>query len=273
MVWFNAASSLRGIAVANEKRIPRKSKAFLGACKPTIEPLEARQLLSASAKTLIGPTLVTGAVATYETLTNGTVFDKNTQKVVGPATFDGQHVVEIESTGSQPGTGAIITTYSYSSLTSAGLLVYGTTGSTQIDGTESTVTTTYSPAEVELPGRMVAGTSYTETTTSTLQVSTPDAVSTVVTLQSTVLTLESKRQSVTVPAGKYKAYVVDESITTSSTTTTTITGGSPITTTTGPTTTAAKEYYAPNAGLVEFAVGSVDKTVLVSFMSKGKTKK
>jgi hypothetical protein len=99
----------------------------------------------------------------------------------------------------------------------------------------------------------------------------PDSVSTVVTQQSTVITLESARHSVKVPAGRYKAYVVDESITTSSTTTiTTPGGGPPIILTSGPITNTATEYYAPKVGLVEFTVGASNKVELVSFTPKGK---
>ena len=64
-------------------------------------------------------------------------------------------------------------------------------------------------------------------------------------------------QSVAVPAGTFKSYVIDESIATSATTTVSVTiGGKTITKTTKSSNTeSGKEYWAPNVGLVESAIG------------------
>ena len=273
MFWFNAASLRCGTRVASEKRFRRTSEAFLHAPTPAIDTLEDRRLLSGSigASNLSGPALVAGAVGNYEDLMNGTVYEKDTQRVIGPTTYAGQNVVETEATGLQPDSSTIITSYSFDSLTSAGLLVYGSMGSkyTPLEETSYTTATTYSPPEVILPGRMVAGKLYTETTHSVEEVTGSIAVSMIVTQQTTVLTLESAKHSVTVPAGKFKAYVVDESDTTTTTTTTTVKGYAPITNTSGPITTTEKKYYAPNAGLVEVAGEDGGLTELVSFYPKG----
>jgi len=63
---------------------------------------------------------------------------------------------------------------------------------------------------------MVAGTPYTQSTTSTT-ISTGLSSSTLVTQQTAILTLESAQQSVTVPGGTYLCYVIDEMTTTTST--------------------------------------------------------
>jgi hypothetical protein len=263
MLWFNAASSRRGAGVAGKERFRRRTRrAFLGTGATAVETLEDRQLLSVSASTLAGRAAVAGTVSTYETLSGKTVILKETQKVVGPAKFDGQNVVDTEEMGGPPGGGTTATTHSFATINGAGWLVYGTTGTTQTGGTQSSDMTTYSPPEVVLPGTMVVGTPYTERTTGTEQVTTPNAITSIVTQSSTVLTLEPGKHSVKVPAGRYMAYVVDETITTSTSTTITV-SGTPITTTSGPTTNTATDYYAPKVGLVEDAIGAQDKFELV----------
>jgi hypothetical protein len=108
----------------------------------------------------------------------------------------------------------------------------------------------------------VVGTPYTERTTATEQVTTPNEITSIVTQSSAVLTLEAGKHSVKMPAGRFMEYVVDETITTSTSTTITV-AGTPITTTSGPTTNTATEYYAPKVGLVEYAIGTLDKMELV----------
>lgn len=216
-------------------------------------------MLSVSASTLAGPATTTGVIWNYETLGNGTVIETNTQRVIGPTMSDGQGVVEVDSTGSQSAAGVITTTKSFNALTGAGLVSYGRTAIEYDNGMDTYEATTYSPTEVILPATLVAGTPYTEATTATEQL-TGVSTGTVATDQSTVLTLEPAMQSVTVPAGTFKAYVIDESITTSSTTT--IPDLAPIAT--GPITNTGTAYYAPNVGLVELAIGS-GQTELTSF--------
>jgi hypothetical protein len=264
MLWLIAASSRRGLGFARQERLRRTSRrAFLGSGAIAVETLEGRQLMSVSANTLAGRAATAGTVYTYETLSGKTVILKSTQKVLGPASFDGQNVVETLITGAPPGGSATTISHSYSTLNGAGWLVYGTTGTTQNGGTQSSNITTYSPPEVLLPGTMAVGTPYTEQTTSSEQVTTPIAVTSIVTRSTTVLTLQAGKQSVKVPAGRYKAYVVDETITNTITTTITV-AGNPITTTSGPTTNTATEYYAPSVGLVEIAFSALDKFELMS---------
>ncbi len=264
MLWFNAASSRRGAGVAGQERFRRRARrAFFGASATAVETLEDRQLLSVSASTLAGPSAAAGSVSTYETLSGNTVILSEIQKVLGPATFDGQRVVDTEDMGGPPGGGTTATTHSFATINRAGWLVYGTTGTTQTGGTQSSDMTTFSPPEVVLPGTMEVGTPYTERTTGTEQVTTPNEITSIVTQSSTVLTLEAGKHSVKVPAGRYMAYVVDERITTTTSTTINV-SGTPITTTSGPTTNTAKEYYDPKVGLVEYAIGALDKVELVS---------
>jgi hypothetical protein len=263
MLWFNAASSRRGAGVAGKERFQRRTRrAFLGADATAVETLEDRQLLSVSASTLAGRAAVAGTVSTYETLSGKTIILKETQTVLGPATFDGQHVVDTEEIGGPPGGSTTATTHSFATINGAGWLVYGTTGTTQTGGNQSSDMTTNSPPEVVLPGTMVVGTPYTEHTTATEQVTSPNEITSIVTQSSTVLTLEAGKHSVKVPAGRFLAYVVDETITTSTSTTINV-SGTPITATSGPTTNTAKEYYAPKVGLVEYAIGALDNVELV----------
>jgi hypothetical protein len=264
MLWFNAACSRRGAGIAAKERFRRRTRrAFLGAGATAIETLEDRQLLSVSASTLAGRAAVAGTVSTYETFSGKTVILKETQTVLGPTTFAGQNVVDTEEIGGPPGGSTTATTHSFATINGAGWLVYGTAGTTQTGGTQSSDMTTYSPPEVVLPGTMVVGTTYSERTTATEQVTSPNGTTTIVTQSSTVLTLEAGKHSVKVAAGRYMAYVVDETITTSTSTTINV-SGSPITTTSGPTTNTATAYYAPKIGLVEYALGALDKVELVS---------
>jgi hypothetical protein len=263
MLWFTAPSSRRGAGVAAKERFRRRTRrAFLGAGATAVETLEDRQLLSVSASTLAGRAAAVGTVSTYETFSGKTVILKETQTVLGPATFDGRKVVDTEEIGGPPDGSTTVTEHSFATIDGAGWLVYGTTGTTQTDGTQSSNTTTFSPPEVVLPGSMVVGTPYTERTTSTEQVTSPNADTSIVTQSSTVLTLEAGKHSVKVPAGRYMAYVVDETITTTTSTTINV-SGTPFTTTSGPTTNTAKEYYAPKVGLVEYAIGALDTMELV----------
>jgi hypothetical protein len=264
MLWFNLASSRRGAGVAREERFPRRTRrAFLGADATAVETLEGRQLLSVSASTLAGRAAMVGTVSTYETLSGNTVILEDTQTVLGPATFDGQNVVDTEDVGGPPDGSTNVTTHSFATINGAGWLVYGTTGMTETGGTQSSDRTTFSPPEVVLPGTMAVGTPYMEHTTATEQVTTANAVTTIVTQSSTVLTLEPGKHSVKVPAGRFMAYAVDETITTSTSTTVTAAGNA-ITTTSGPVTNIATEYYAPKVGLVEYAVGASGDVELVS---------
>jgi hypothetical protein len=264
MSWFNAAFSRPGAGIAGKGRPRRRTRrAFLAACATAVETLEGRQLLSVSARTLAGQAFVAGTVSTYETLSGNTIILKETRHVLGPATFEGRKVVDTEAIGGTPDGSTTVTTHSFATLDGAGWLVYGTTGTTQTGALQSSDLTTYSPPEVVLPATMVVGTPYTERTTATEQVTTPNATTSIVTQSTTVLTLEAGKHSVKVRAGRYRAYVVDETITTSTSTTITVSGNS-ITTTSGPTTTTAKEYYAPKVGLVEYTVGASGKFELVS---------
>ena len=268
MLWFRASSSRRDTTRGRKNRLKRSSKAFPGASGLVfVEILEARQLLSVSVSALVGPMTAMGSVANYETLANGILFMKGTQKVIGPATFNGVRLTETQSTTLQVASGVTSTASTFGELTTAGLLLFGSMGTTQILGIEGDETTTYSPRDVELPGKMVPGKHYTEVTTSNEQVKTPGASESgiAITDQSTVLTLEPGKHSVTVPAGKYKSYVINESITTSSAKTTFVNGVPISETDTDPITFTATAYYAPHLGLVEYAVGSVDKTELLSF--------
>src|ERR1700723_804316 len=103
MFRFSAASSRRGIVARNEKRIRRTREMLHCACKPAIETLEPRRLLSVSVSTSTfeGPLTAPGVVWDYQTLGNGAVIETNTQRVIGPATFNDQNEVRIDSTGVQ----------------------------------------------------------------------------------------------------------------------------------------------------------------------------
>jgi len=235
-------------------------------CMPGIEHLEERRLLSVSASTLAGPVTTVGDSWSTELLSGATVLETNTQTVVGRVTnpFGGPNAVETDETGMGPGAHTTTTSKLYGDLTSAGLVAYGSTAVTTMGSTVEDLTTTYSPTEVLLPPSMVAGTSYTENTTQTTNI-TGASPGMTVTQITTVLNLEPAQQSVTVPAGTYSScYVVDETLTTTQTTTV---GGSPPTTT-GPITNMGQEFFAPNVGLVKFAVG-MGATVLTNFTTGG----
>jgi hypothetical protein len=249
MFGLNHARAHR--AIPAHRRIVSKKRT------PIIECLESRQMFSVSAATLAGPNGVSGVVWSYETLENGAVDQFSTQRVIGPATFATHKTVEIGITNRTPLDVVIGTTKSFDALTSAGLINYGSAG-TQFIGTTSTQTqSSYSPPEVIFPATMTAGKTYTLSNTLNSLTTGQTGSSKSVIMLTRTLKLESAMKSVTVPAGKFKSYVIDVSIMTSATTTVTviIAGHTIIKTTKSSNTVSGKEYCAPNVGFVESAIG------------------
>ena len=235
---------------------PRVRQGTRTALTSAVESLEGRRMLSVSATTLAGPTTTAGVTWDYELLggtTGTTILETNTQRVIS--------ATELDSTGSMPGGKEISTSKNYDSLGSSGLIGKSSTGANYGVGGTVNLSTTYLPPEVILPGTMTAGTTYKESTTSTTTESGAVSAS-IVTSIMTTLNLEKAMQSITVPAGKYNSYVIDETIKTTSVTT--ITGQKPVTS--GPITNSGKAYYAPGVGLVELAIGA-GKTELTAYVN------
>jgi hypothetical protein len=176
--------------VRPETRHPRRAAA---------EWLEPRQLLSISPSSLIGPYNVAGTTWAYTGTSAQGDTGSYTQTVIGPATFNGTAVNEID-------TNYTATAYDqlYYGFDSAGdYVLYGSDDHTASDVTHIV----YSPYETIFPATMDAGVAYTDNYTEYDTDASTGVVTT--TPQSETSTLASETTtSVTVPADTYDAYTV-----------------------------------------------------------------
>ncbi len=189
-------------------------------------------------------------------------------RVIGPATFT-HKTVEIGITSSTLLGVVLGTTKNFDALTSTGLINYGGVGTQFIGTTSAQTSQSYSPPEVILPATMTSGKTYTLSNTLTSDTKGQSGSTKSVIMLTRTLKLESAMKSVAVPAGTFKSYVIDVSIMSSATTTVTVTiGKTTITKTTKSSNTeSGKEYWAPNVGLVESAIGG-SATELTAFIGK-----
>ena len=220
-----------------------------------IESLEKRQLMSITASSLLGDSIETGTVETYQAISSGTVVGTSTRTVIGDTTFNGNAATESDTvTHSSNASANTLTDKDYGTLTSDGYVDYGDVSSTtnSSGGIINTDSDTYSPAQLVFPATIEAGTPYTssvnETDVSTevdVPGSTPDT-NTDTDSETIELTSETP-VSVTVPAGTYNAYLFN--VTDTTTDTTDGDSGTPSSDTT-------QEWIAPGVGLVKTVSGT-----------------
>ncbi len=192
-----------------------------------VEALESRQLLSATVNaTELNPALAPGVTWAYQ-LTGG-ITGTQTQTVAGPGTFNGTSATEVDVTNNLTAPSAISTTVkNYLAFTSQGLIEYGTI--TLAPGV--TTATAISPPLIEFPSTLTAGVPVTNTYAYGSASSTSGTSQT--SRETVTLTLASATaQTITVPAGTFIAYEVDDS--------TTGTGNGTV-----------QSWFAPNVGIVK----------------------
>jgi hypothetical protein len=164
-----------------------------------IEVLEPRRLLSTTVSaTDLNPPLTAGVSWTYQF--TGGITGTQTQTVIGPATFNGNSATEVDAVNNFTSPATVMTTVkNYLAFTSQGLIEYGTV--TIASG--MTTTQTITPPLIEFPSTLTVGMPVTNTY----------SYSSGATETITLTLVSGTPQQVTVPAGTYSAYEVDNSST------------------------------------------------------------
>lgn len=170
-----------------------------------IERLESRQLLSASVSaTTLNPQFQTGEQWIYQV--SGGITGTETQTVIGAATFNGNSATELDQVNDFTAPTAVHTTVkSYLAFTSDGLVNYGTVTVTS----SITSTATFTPAEVQFPTTLTVGTPFSNSVSESI-VTLPGGQTTNTTTGTSLSLVTGNAVSITVPAGTYNAYEVDE---------------------------------------------------------------
>lgn len=167
------------------------------------ESLESRTLFSVSGDILTGPFTVPGVTWTYATADNDGHTGSLTDTVVGPTTFNGQNVYELDSGVN----GAVRTFVGFD-----GAGNYVTFGSISHLGSGVTETVTYTQPGDGYPAQLNAGVPVTTMAAYTyvdISATNPELNSTTnYTDTQTVTLVSDATESVTVPAGTYDAYHV-----------------------------------------------------------------
>ena len=192
-----------------------------------VEALEPRRLLSNTiSATDLNPPLTPGVMWTYQ-LTGG-ITGTQTQTVIGPGTFNGTSATEVDIANNFTSpTNVMSTVKNYLAFTSQGLIEYGTL---TISASVTTATAS-SPPLIEFPSTLTAGMPVTNTYAYGSSSSNSNATQT--SSETITLTLASGTpQSITVPAGTFSAYEVDD-------------------TTTGTGSGMVQSWFAPNIGIVK----------------------
>ncbi len=168
-----------------------------------VELLEQRHLLSVSASTLAGPAFTPGNTWTYQVTTAQGDAATFTRTVIGPTTYQGHAVTEVDSTlGS-------LTGKSYIGFDANGDLVdFGEDSRT----TSTTQTDVYTPYQLSLPAEMTAGVVYTNQYVDEYTIDEGQgAIQSDTSNNQQQLTLNSETtESVTVPYGTFQAYTVHD---------------------------------------------------------------
>ncbi len=182
-------------------------------------------LLSVSAVSL-RPSFFAGAVATFQA--TGAVTDETvTVTDGGPITYNAQNAEQINIVTDNLELGGTSTTTMYEAFTSAGFVSYGESSDTTLVSGTGHNETVDSPYLVEIPASLTAGKPLVFTTTSsdtqTINVPNVNPITSTTsnTLTTTIKLVSNAQQTVTVPAGTFKAYEVEETTGTHGTTTTT----------------------------------------------------
>lgn len=208
-----------------EHRIRLSARGGGKPCGPP-EALEPRRLLSTTiSATEMNPPLAPGVTWTYQ-LTGG-ITGTQSQTVVGPGTFNGASATEIDVVNNQSSPMAATTTVkNYLAFTSQGLIEYGTI----TVAPSVTTATAVSPPLIEFPPTLTAGMPVTNTYaygSSSSTSNTPQTGTNTITLT----LVSGTPQTITVPAGTFSAYEVDD-------------------TTTGAGSGTIQSWFAPNVGIV-----------------------
>lgn len=204
-----------------------------------IEMLENRRLLSVSSTILSSLDTVAGNIWTYQSNAGGTT-TTYTDTSDGPTTVNGQTVYPVDTTGAY-------TTSTNFGLSSAGLIGYSTHSTQTSQGLIYDDTTTYLPYKISFPAVLNVGQPVTSTwTNSVVQAVTGYPTTSTTSADSDTLTLASDTQQlITVPAGTFNAFQINETYTI------TPTDGSP------PTTATDVFFIAPGTGAIEYVTGSL----------------
>jgi hypothetical protein len=216
----------------NDSHRTRFSANGRGNPRRAVEALEPRRLLSATVNaTDLNPPLTAGVTWGYQ-LTGG-ITGTQTQTVIGPGTFNGTSATEVDITNNFTSpTTATSTVKNYLAFTSQGLIEYGTI----TVASSVTTATAISPPLIEFPSTLTVGTPVTNTYAYGSSSSTSNQAQT--STETVTLTLVSGTpQSITVPAGTFSAYEVDNS--------TTGTGSGMI-----------QSWFAPNVGIIKQVINT-----------------
>ena len=178
-----------------------------------IEGLEERRLMSVTGATLFPTTA--GAQWKQETLYAGKLSSTMTSKVVGKTTINKISATELDSTIT--GSYGTSTVKGYFGLDSSkNVELYENVATSKYGATTYTITDTFSPEDVLFPAVMNPSVVYKYTWVNTnTTVTTPGGAKQTSTSTSkyTFDLTSSTPKSITVPAGTYKAYLVDETLT------------------------------------------------------------
>ena len=172
-----------------------------GVARP-VERLEERRLLSASVTaTQLNPPLTAGTTWTYQY--GGGLSGTDVETVIGPATFNGNSATEVDEqkTFVDPRHTSTTLVQNYETFASQGLIEYGTVTTAQ---STAPVTQIITPALIEFPATLSVGSPVTHT----YSYSTGSPSSETVTLT----LVSGTPQQVTVPAGTYSAYEMDNTV-------------------------------------------------------------
>jgi hypothetical protein len=211
--------------------------------KAAVEVLEQRRLLafSISAGALEGPITTAGSTWMYQSGSSGGDMSVEVITVGSPTTFQGHSVIaatdNTTATTVTPPTTVKVNSTLYGATLATGPVIYGGTGTDSGPKGSGEGTITYSPPEQLLPAVVTVGVAYTfkfaemSSTTGTAIIENFTYVDTLV---------SSSTTSVTVPAGTFNCYEIDQTITEN------FPGTNPITTTKH-----VEEFCAPGIGVVE----------------------
>jgi hypothetical protein len=215
--------------------------------KTFFESLEDRRLLSVSTS---GWTVFTkGASWTEQVLLGTTISETATYKVRGSGTFSGKKGTELEGTV-KDAEGTTSSTSYFSTDKAGDTISLGSATSTTVSGQLDTTVTTESPYAIVFPATLTAKKSqtYSWTATTTTTVGTVRSVSSE-SLSYTFRLRSAKEREITVPAGKFKTYLLQETVAVK------VNGHT--------TTKNYDEYVSPTDGIVEVVSGSGAETLTV----------
>ena len=205
------------------------------------EFLESRVLLSVSA-TSLRPAFYTGAKSTF--LVSGAFSETEVVTDGGPEQFGGHSAERIHENTDNRTLGTSTSTTIDAAFTSSGFVSYGESSTTTSDSAVVQTETVDSPYLLEIPSSLTAGkpvvSRTTSTGTQTTTVAGANPITTSITnVPTTTITLASNTmQSVTVSAGTFKAYQIDETTIVRSHSTT------------------EELWYAPNVGEIKAIIGT-----------------